>query len=35
MGGRSGRVHEVSVRKCVGIWGRWGERYGVVGGGKK
>ena len=29
MGGRSGRVHEVSVGKCVGVWG--GEEKGMGG----
>ena len=30
--GRYGRVYDVSVGKCVGLWGRWGERYGGLGG---
>ena len=30
--GRYGRVYGVSVGKCVGLWGRWGERYGGFGG---
>ena len=31
IGGICGRLYGVRVGKCVGVWGRGGERYGGVG----